>query len=467
MEWPTLSQLVKELKSGKRDLTQLVQQCFDEIAKNKDFNAVIEINDKAIERAAALAGSTKKGKLYGVPFLAKDNFLTSDTRTTAASNILKGFRAPYQATVIDRLEAEGAILIGKTNLDSFGHGASTENSDFGPSKNPYDKSRVPGGSSGGSAAAVAIGVCAFALGTDTGGSNRQPASLCGVVGFKPTYGINSRYGVIAMASSTDTIGSLTRNVADAAYLLDIMAGPDGRDSTLIERDVTYRAERTDLNGKKFGVIKEQAGNGIEPGVKEQVESVIERLEKAGAKVDYISVPTDEAALATYYVIVPAEISSNLARYDGVIFGHVSEKTAKDLATFYEQTRGEGFNDENKRRIIAGTYALSSGYYDAYYKKAQTVRTKLIEQYSYALGKYDVLIGPTSPFTAFKIGEKKDPLSMYLADAMTVGASLVGIPAISVPIGKAGGLPVGLQLMAPQRQENRLFAAARAVEELVA
>lgn len=464
MEWPKLSQLVEELQSGKRKPTELVAECLEATEKAKDFNAITEVNPHALERAKEVEKSGKKGCLYGVPFVAKDNFLTNETHTTAGSNILKSFKAPYQATAIAKLEAEGAILLGKANLDAFGHGVSTENSDFGVTKNPVDPTRVAGGSSGGSAVAVALNLSAFALGTDTGGSSRAPASFSGVVGLKPTYGLVSRYGVIAMASSTDCVSPITRSVEDAALVLDVIAGKDEHDSTAIERASASYAKLGDAKKLKIGVINEHMAAGLEPGVKSSVEQAIEDLRQKGFSVETISIPINEAALAAYYVIVPAEISSNLARYDGVKYGHF-HSAAQTLAEAYDLTRSTGFGAEAKRRILIGTYVLSSGYYEAYYKKAQAVRTMLIEEYKKAFSKVDILLGPTMPTTAFKIGEKMDPLSNYLADVLTVTANLVGIPAISVPVGNANGLPVGLQLMAPQKHEAQLLAMAKVVEDL--
>lgn len=466
MNWPAVEALASELRSGKQRPTQLVEDCLSEIKNTKSYNAVLEINPEAKQRAKSLEKSAQKGKLFGVPFVAKDNFLTAETHTTAASNILKPFKAPYQATAIQRLEAEGAILLGKTNLDAFAHGSSTENSDFGPTKNPRDDSRVPGGSSGGSAAAMALGLAAFALGTDTGGSIRLPASFCGVVGLKPTYGLVSRYGVVAMASSTDVIGPLARSVEDAAYVLDVIARKDPMDSTTIDRDQQSYSKLRLSQKLTVGVIKEHLQAELEPAVKTQIENVMIQLRSAGIRVKEISIPQDELALAAYYIIVPAEISSNLARYDGIKYGHYTSKPTRDLIEFYEQTRTEGFNDENKRRIIVGTYVLSSGYYEAYYRKAQQVRTLLVKQYQQAFEQADVLLGPTAATTAFKLGGKPDPLSMYLTDIMTVAANLVGIPAISLPAGSANGLPVGLQLMAPQRQERRLLGLASHLQTLL-
>ncbi|MBI4100867.1 Asp-tRNA(Asn)/Glu-tRNA(Gln) amidotransferase subunit GatA [Candidatus Microgenomates bacterium] len=466
MEWPKIAELVKQLKNGERGVVELAQDCLKTIEKSKSLNAVLEINPQALERAKTIAKFGQKGKLFGVPFLAKDNFLTSVGHTTAASNILKPFQAPYQATAIERLEAEGAILLGKTNLDAFAHGSSTENSDFGPTKNPHDPTRVPGGSSGGSAAAVAKGLAAFALGTDTGGSIRLPASFCGVVGLKPSYGLISRYGVVAMASSTDVIGPITRSVEDAGYVLEVLAGKDPLDATTIERDKqAYSQLMPRLKGVKIGIIKQHMAAGVEKPVREQIKSVVGLAQAAGAKTLEVDIAVDELALAAYYIIVPAEISSNLARYDGIKYGFRAPK-AKSLDEVYEQTRHLGFNVENQRRILIGTYVLSSGYYEAFYKKAQTLRTLLCKEYEKVFRKFDVLIGPTAATPAFKLGAKQDPLSMYLTDVMTVTVNLVGMPAITIPAGKAQGLPVSIQIMATPRQERKLLSVAKAIEDLI-
>ena len=322
-----------------------------------------------------------------MPFIAKDNFLVFGAETTAASNILKGFEAPYQATAIEKLEAEGAICVAKANLDAFAHGSSTENSDFFTTLNPHDKTRVPGGSSGGSAAAVMLDMTPFALGTDTGGSVRLPASFCGVVGYKPTYGLVSRYGVVAMASSTDVIGPITKTVADAALVLDVMAGRDQFDGTTIERESSYNLQKTDLKGQKIGVVREYMTEGLDPKVKKVILQAIETLKSRGALVTEVSLPSLQLALAVYYIVCPAEVSSNLARYDGQRFGHSSKK-AKNLEDSFAMSRTEGFGVEAKRRIMIGTYVLSSGYYEAYYKKAALVRTKLIHEFSDALANVD-------------------------------------------------------------------------------
>ena len=386
--------------------------------------------------------------------------------TTAASNILKGFKAPYQATAINRLEAEGAICVAKANLDAFAHGASTENSDFFTTKNPHDKTRVPGGSSGGSAASVVLELAPFALGTDTGGSIRQPASLSGCVGLKPTYGLVSRSGVVAMASSTDVIGPLTRTVHDASIVLDVMAAKDPLDSTTIDRQKSYVAGELDLKGAKVGVIKEYMQDGLDPKVKQTIENTINELKKRGADVKEVSLPSIGLALAVYYIICPAEVSSNLARYDGQRYGYSYEKAAS-LEESYKKSRGTGFGKEAKRRIMIGTYVLSSGYYDAYYKQAQTVRTKLIDEFHAVTKEVDYLIGPVAPTPAFKIGENvNDPLQMYLCDIMTVAANIVGNPSISIPAGKSGDLPIGVQLMTAQKKDKELLDFANSLEKVL-
>jgi aspartyl-tRNA(Asn)/glutamyl-tRNA(Gln) amidotransferase subunit A len=471
-----INDLVTEVLSGKLTVRQLVQASLNKITENDVLNAVLEVNPQALDLADELdaliqgQGSKVKAKsLLGIPFIAKDMFLTQNTHTTAGSNILRPFRAPYQATAIEKLEAAGAIMVAKANQDAFGHGSSNENSDFGPSKNPWDNTRVPGGSSGGSAAAVAAGMCCFALGTDTGSSVRLPASFCGVVGLKPTYGLISRSGVVAMGSSFDVVGPLANTVRDTSLVLDVMAGKDPLDSTSIQRDdVSYvvNSGKPSIKGLKVGVIKEFMGSGVEQGVKTQINQAVERLRADGAEIQEISIPSNDLALACYYILVPAEVSSNLARYDGVKYGH-SAKEAKTLAETYDLSRDQGFGSEAKRRIMIGTYVLSSGYYDAYYKKAQKVRTLLIQEFKRAFEKVDVLVGPNSPTVAFKLGQKAhDPLAMYLTDVMLVSVNLVGAPAISLPVGLSEGLPVGIQIIAPQRGEARLLEVASVVEAAV-
>jgi aspartyl-tRNA(Asn)/glutamyl-tRNA(Gln) amidotransferase subunit A len=468
--WDPIATIAAKVQKGELKAVDLIEKSLAAIAEKAEFNAIIAtLDEPARARAKAVDAGDNKGRLAGVPFIAKDNFLVFGADTTAASNILKGFKAPYQATAVERLEAEGAICVAKANLDAFAHGSSTENSDFMTTKNPHDKTRVPGGSSGGSAASVVLGLAPFALGTDTGGSIRLPASFTGCVGYKPTYGLVSRSGVVAMASSTDCIGPLASSVEDTALVLDVMAGKDTLDSTTIERNpdgylppATYRLPST-----KIGVIKEYMGEGLHQGVRSGIEKSIEVLKKAGATVTEISLPSLPLALAVYYVICPAEVSSNLMRYDGQRYGF-SVPEAKDLTESYELARSRGFGKEAKRRIMIGTYVLSSGYYDAYYKKAQTVRTKLIKEFEAAFGQVDFLLGPTAPETAFKIGANTaDPLKMYLTDIMTVAANLAGVPAISLPCGVSDGLPVGLQLMAPQNHDRELLALARGVEEVLA
>lgn len=473
MSWLPIAEIAAKVQAGELTASDMVEQALKNIEEKKEYNAVIATTaDRARERAASIDADVKNGKkvgrLAGVPFIAKDNYLVFGAETTAASNMLKGFVAPYQSTVIERLEAEGAICVAKANLDAFAHGASTENSDFGVVKNPVDTTRVPGGSSGGSAAAVALDLTPFALGSDTGGSIRQPASFTGSVGYKPTYGTTSRSGVVAMASSTDVMGPLTRSVEDAALVYDVFAGPDPLDSTTIERDPAGYVDNLDtsLQGKKVGVVKEYMGDGVDPGVKAQIQAAVDKMKANGAEIVEVSLPSVPLALAVYYIVAPAELSSNLSRHDGQRY-QFSYADAKDLDESYTKSRGIGFGSEAKRRIMIGTFVLSSGYYDAYYRKAQIVRTKLINEFNAAFEQVDFLVGPTAPTTAFKIGENaNDPLKMYLADIMTVGASLTGIPAIVIPAGTSDGLPVGLQIMAKQRADRALFGIAKATEAIL-
>jgi len=471
-QWLPIAEIASKVQKGELKAIELVEQALAAIAEKESFKAIIATTEeRARARAASIDASVASGKtvgkLAGVPFIAKDNFLVFGAETTAASNILKGFETPYQGTAIEKLEAEGAICVAKANLDAFAHGGSTENSDFFTTKNPHDPTRVPGGSSGGSAAAIALELAPFALGTDTGGSIRQPASFTGVVGYKPTYGLVSRNGVVAMASSTDTIGPLTRSVDDAALVLDIMAGKDALDSTTIDRDSTSYADLdTSLKGKKIGVIKEYMDEGVDDDVRTSVQQTIDKLEQAGAEIVPISLLSSPLALAVYYIVCPAEVSSNLSRYDGQRYAY-SNPDAQNLEESFSKTRQIGFGKEAKRRIMIGTYVLSSGYYDAYYKKAQTVRTKLIQEFAQAFEKVDFLVGSVAPTPAFKIDQNShDPLKMYLADTMTVAVSLVGVPAISVPTQPVGDLPVGIQLIAPQNKDRALLGLAKATEELV-
>ncbi len=469
-EWSLIKTLVGDVQSQKTSALELVTLAIERIENSKEYDAIISLTkERAIIRAkeidTQIANGKDAGRLAGIPFIAKDNFLTFGSETTAASNMLRGFEAPYQATAVNRLEAEGAICVAKANLDAFAHGSSTENSDFMTTKNPADKLRVPGGSSGGSAAAVMLGMAPFALGTDTGGSIRLPASYCGAVGYKPTYGLVSRSGVVAMASSTDVIGPITRSVDDAQLVLSCMSGRDELDATSIESDIKGTTAESSIEGKKIGVIKEFLGDGVSANVKQAIIYSIKKLEDAGASISEISLPSMDLALACYYILVPAEISSNLSRYDGQRYMHVAEGS-KDLEESYLKSRTEGFGSEAKRRIMIGTYVLSSGYYDAYYRRAQLVRTRIVNDFKTAFNDLDFLVSPVAPSTAFKIGENTaDPLQMYLADVMTVGASLAGIPAISIPI-KTNDLPIGLQLMAAQKEDNRLLAFAKTVEGVI-
>lgn len=465
----TIKAVLGDVTTGKKSALKHVEEAYSRIeGSNKEFNVVIgEMRDRALQRAVEIDEKIKSGKnagrLAGVPFIAKDNFLTFGGKTTAASNILKNFEAPYQSTVIERLEAEGAICVAKANLDAFAHGGSTENSDFGPTKNPHDKTRVPGGSSGGSAAAVALDLVPFTLGTDTGGSVRLPASFCGVVGMKPTYGLISRYGVMAMASSTDVVGPMAHTVEDTALVLDIIAGRDERDGTTLHERAKNYLDKTEPKKKRIGLIKEFMTDDVDAGVRERILAAASVLEKAGYEIEEVSLPLLPLALAIYYIVVPAEISSNLARYDGIKYG-LSADDAKSLAETYGLSRDRGFNDENKRRILIGNYVLSSGYYDAYYKKAQTVRTLLIRDFEKAFKSYDALLSPVSPSPAFKLGERTaDPIKMYLSDTMTVATSLAGTPAISVPFGESDGLPVGAHICSPYGQDSELLTLAQILE----
>jgi aspartyl-tRNA(Asn)/glutamyl-tRNA(Gln) amidotransferase subunit A len=467
--WPSIQEIASSVASGNVTAVENVEEALQQIEKHSDYNAIVSVvKERAVQRAkeidALIADGKEVGRLAGVPFIAKDNFLSLGSETTASSGMLKGFTAPYQATVIERLEDEGAICVAKANLDAFAHGSSTENSDFFVTKNPHDKSRVPGGSSGDSAAAVALGLAPFALGTDTGGSIRLPASYCGVVGYKPTYGLVSRSGVVAMASSTDVIGPLTRTVEDSALVLDVMAGKDELDSTTIDRDEkSYSNLESVVKGKKVGVIAEYF-DGLDSEIEKSITSTIKALKSLGAEVEDVSMPSLSLSLAVYYVLVPAELSSNLSRYDGQRYQY----SASDFTTLdesYVKSRTEGFGDEAKRRIMIGTHVLSSGYYDAYYKKAQTVRTKIINEFEDAFSKFDFLVGPTAPNVAFKIGENvNDPLSMYLVDIMTVSANLAGVPSISIPAAQVDELPVGFQIMTRQNGDLELLSAAKEIQE---
>lgn len=403
--------------------------------------------------------------LLGIPVAVKDVICVSGGTTTCGSRILEGFRSPYDATVVGKLRAAGAVLTGKTNTDEFAMGSSTENSGYFTTHNPWDLSRVPGGSSGGSAAAVASGMVPLALGSDTGGSVRQPASLCGVVGLKPSYGRVSRYGLVAYASSLDQIGTLARDVRDAGLLLSVIAGHDPCDSTSMPLDVPdYSVQSGDLHGVRVGIASEYMSDGAQPAVLDAVGSAIERLRELGAEIREISLPHTDYALPAYYLIAPAECSANLSRFDGVRYG-LSVPDAVDIWETYRETRERGFGPEVKRRIMLGTFALSAGYYDAFYLKAQKVRTLIKQDFDRAFEQVDVIAGPTSPTTAFKIGERvDDPLQMYLSDVYTLSCNLAGICGLSVPCGFADGLPIGLQLQGPAFKEESILRVAYAYEQ---
>ena len=429
--------------------------------------------DAARERAQAIdavaAAGDDPGPLAGVPVALKDNMCTRGVPTTCSSRILEGWTPPYDATVVERLAAAGAVVVGKTNLDEFAMGSSTENSAFGPTRNPRDTSRVPGGSSGGSSAAVAAGYAPLAFGSDTGGSIRQPAALCGVVGVKPTYGAVSRYGLIAFASSLDQIGPFSATVSDAALALRVIGGHDPRDSTSIPEPFPPVLDALDegVDGLRIGVISELSGGGLdgfEPDVLARTNEAADALSAAGAKVEPVSVPSTVAGLSAYYMIAPAEASSNLARYDGVRYGQ--RRPGVNTAAMMAATRTAGFGDEVKRRIMLGTYALSAGYWDAFYGRAQRVRTVMIREFEDVYRDFDLLLSPTSPCVAFPFGAKADPMTMYLNDVCTIPSNLTGHPAISVPFGTgADGLPVGVQVLAPLLGEATMFRAAKALEEV--
>ena len=455
----TATQAAERVRAGELAAGELWRTYRDR-ARGDELNCFLWVAD---EDAPEMATDSPLG---GVPVAVKDLFCTEGVPSAAASKILEGYRPPYTATAVQRLLDAGAPMLGKTNMDEFAMGSSNENSGFGPVENPWDRGRVPGGSSGGSAVAVAAGLAPWAIGTDTGGSIRQPAALCGIVGLKPTYGSISRYGMIAFASSLDQAGPLTRDVTDAALLLRHMVGTDRMDSTATghtERIELPSAER--LDGVRVGVPPELTGDGLEPGVREVFEATLKLVEDLGATVQEVGLPHSGHAISAYYVIAPAEASANLARFDGVRYGNRAGNG--DLRSLYEQTREEGFGPEVKRRIMLGTYALSSGYYDAYYGSAQRVRTKIADDFRVAFDSVDVIVTPTSPTVAFGLGERTaDPLAMYLSDVLTVPMSLAGIPAISIPGGLADGLPVGIQLAGPAFSENRVLDAAHALEQAI-
>jgi aspartyl-tRNA(Asn)/glutamyl-tRNA(Gln) amidotransferase subunit A len=457
----TAAQAAEAIRSGDLDAGELCE-AYRERAAADHLNAFTWVAGDAPSGAAGA-----DAPLAGVPFAAKDLFCTKGVPSQAGSRILEDYRPPYSATAVRKLQQAGAPLLGKTNQDEFAMGSSTENSGYGPTLNPWDTTRVPGGSSGGSAAAVAAGLVPWAIGTDTGGSIRQPAALCGIVGLKPTYGAVSRYGMIAFASSLDQAGPLTRDVTDAALLLRHMVGQDPCDSTSLPFPAPIDPPTADrLDGIRLGVPAELSGEGIAPGVRECFERTVRLAEDLGASVDEITLPHAPHGLAAYYLIAPAEASANLARYDGVRYGLRVDGDA-DLMAMYTRTRAQGFGSEVKRRIMLGTYALSEGYYDAYYGRAQKVRTKIAQDFREAFERFDFVVTPTSPTVAFTLGSKlDDPWAMYLNDYCTVPVPLAGLPAISIPNGLSEGLPVGFQIVGPAFSEPRLLDAAYAVERAV-
>lgn len=470
--FPTATALAGAVRTGERTATEVLEEHLDRIQRREaDVHAfTLVLEDQARERARKVdrivASGQDPGPLAGVPVALKDLLCTRGIPTTCCSRILEGWRPPYDATVVRLLSEAGTVFIGKANMDEFAMGSSTEHSCFGPTHNPHDLSRVPGGSSGGSAAAVAAGFAPLALGSDTGGSIRQPAALCGVVGAKPTYGTVSRYGLIAFASSLDQIGPFANTVADAALLHDVISAHDELDSTSLpgERPRARAQLGRGVEGLRLGVISELAGaEGIAPDVTARFAQATEALAAAGAKVEEVSVPAVRYGLSAYYLIAPAEASSNLARYDGVRYGLRVPK--EDITETYLATRSAGFGAEVKRRVMLGTYALSAGYYDAYYGKAQKVRTLIIRDFEEAYRSFDVLLSPTSPTTAFELGAKMaDPLTMYLNDVCTIPSNLAGHPAISVPFGRGDdGLPVGVQVLAPALGETVMYQVAEAIE----
>lgn len=461
----TAHKLKEMLEKGEVKPSGILSDLLDRI---KDLDSKIHAFVRTNKHSASdIDNIDKKGKLAGIPIAIKDNICVNGEETTCASKILAGFKPPYDATVIKKLKSAGAVLMGKTNMDEFAFGSSCETACYGATMNPWDVARIPGGSSGGSSAAVAADEATFALGSDTGGSIRQPASLCGVVGLKPTYGRVSRYGLIAFASSLDQIGPITKDVTDSALLLNVIAGHDEMDSTSVDTSVPdyTKALVKDVKGMRIGVPKEYFIKGLDKEVEDTIRKSVSIFKDLGAKVVDISLPHTEYAVSVYYIIAPAEASSNLARFDGVQYGHRSPN-AKDMIDMYIKTRSEGFGNEAKRRILLGTYCLSSGYYDAYYLKAQKVRTKIKEDFEKAFESCDCIVTPTSPTPAFKIGERlADPISMYLSDVYTIPANLAGLPAISIPCGfTKDSLPIGLQIITKHFDEETIFRAAYTFEQ---
>lgn len=449
--------------------SELIEDTFVNIEKDDTvINSFLALDkEAALEKAKTMDNETPSGKLFSIPMGIKDNIVTKDVETTCASKILEGFNSVYDATVMNKLNAENGILVGKLNMDEFAMGGSTENSFYKKTVNPFDHKAVPGGSSGGSAAAVAASLVPFSLGSDTGGSIRQPASYCGVVGMKPTYGRVSRFGLVAFASSLDQIGPITRNVKDNATVLEVISGLDPHDSTsapVDNVDFTSQIDK-DIKGLRVAVPKEYLGEGVSEEVKASVQAAIKALEKMGATVEEVSLPNSKYGVATYYILSSSEASANLARFDGIRYGYQAEG-AQNLEELYKKTRQEGFGDEVKRRIMLGTYALSSGYYDAYYKKAQKVRTLIKQDFERVFENYDIIVGPTAPTTAFDIGAQiNDPLTMYANDILTIPINLAGLPSMSIPCGESNGRPIGLQLIGKPFDEKTLYNVAYNYEQI--
>lgn len=463
----TLKQASVKLNKGEIKSSELSKACLEESKKrNPELNAFISFLEKEALESAAESDKRYKNnqqlsQIDGIPIAIKDNMAIKDAKTTAGSKILENFITPYDATVVTKLKNAGAVIIGKTNMDEFAMGSSTETSYFGPTKNPHDLNRVPGGSSGGSAAAMAANLSIAALGSDTGGSIRQPASFCGIVGFKPTYGAVSRYGLFAMASSLDQIGPMTKTVEDAEILYKVIAGYDELDSTSINKE--NRETNIDIGKIKIGIPKEYFAEGLDESVKRIIEQSINKFRKLGAEIVDINLPNSKYALSCYYIIMPVEVSSNLARYDGIKYG-ISSKDANNLIDVYIKSRSLGFGVEAKRRIILGAYTSSAGYIDQYYNKAQKVRALIKKDFDEAFSKVDFILGPVAPTTAFKIGEKtSDPLKMYLSDIYTIAVNLAGLPAISIPCGKIDKLPVGMQLIGTQMSDYNVLELGKIFE----
>jgi aspartyl-tRNA(Asn)/glutamyl-tRNA(Gln) amidotransferase subunit A len=469
LEKLNIDRIQEAFKKGEFSSLELTKAYLDKIQKD-DTNSFISINDQALEeakKADKILKSGQGGPLTGIPLAVKDIILVEGLKATGGSKILENYIATYTATAVSRLKEAGMVVLGKTNCDEFAMGTSNENSAFGPVLNPHDKKRVPGGSSGGSAAAIAVNLAPVALGTDTGGSIRQPAAFCGIVGLKPSYGRVSRYGSMAMASSLDQIGPMTSSVKDTAYLLAAMAGFDKNDATSsIQEPMDYvKAIDSDPKKLRIGIPKEYFSEHLDGEIKKAIEVQIKDLKDQGFDIKPVSLPYTDYALSAYYLIMPAEVSSNLARYDGILYGMCADKNLT-LEEWYKAVRSQGFGDESKRRIILGTFVLSSGYYDAYYKQAQKVRTLVKNDFDKVFKDVDVLLTPATPTTAFELGEKTtDPLEMYLADVFTVGANIAGICGLSLPIGSDNkGLPIGLQLLAKQNDENSLFILGNYIEQ---